>query len=147
MTLKLLLDTLKAKYDAATGTHLASAYVYIGDEPTTPTTAVILKLIPETTRVEFLAIGNQDAYCNWTILIRALMPGYREQDRGTVDQFELLQEVLQIVQDNLSMSISGAQVDYQSLEYGIGWDVNGENAQRAVEVRVVYQGPHLVPTA
>jgi hypothetical protein len=45
------------------------------------------------------------------------------------------------------MSISGAQVDYQSLEYGIGWDVNGENAQRAVEVRVVYQGPHLVPTA
>lgn len=143
-----VMNALKVAADAATGTYLGPANVFLGDWPTTPTSAVKpkMKIIEVDTILADEYLGEAGRWADFTVDIELRVPLYRDQEAAGTDIAAIHAEFMQLLADNWAMAHGDEQVYLTKATVTGGYDSDGTQSQRVIIARVTYNGPWMTPT-
>ena len=158
MKMSQIIDKLQTQLDAATSTLLAAARVYKYDFPTTTdsdSTVWELRLIPLPSEETADYIGEGGFYVSFTVHIEAQRPCGQDSAADLAAACTMAEEILQVLADNRSMSISG-ETEAAVMASGSGgakplkWDYGskpeGETSMAVVNVTATWTGPQITPS-
>ena len=157
MKMTQIIDKLYTQLEAASSTLLAAARIYKYDFPTTTdagSTAWELRLIPLPSTESADYLGEGGFYGSFQVHIEARCPNARDSAAALAAACTMAEEILQVIADNRSMTISG-ETEAAVMASGSGayvplkWDYGslalGETSYAVVNVTACWTGPQLAP--
>jgi len=145
MTMKGVVNHLRAQLISATGTYLGPAQVLRGTPATTQRsdTVATVQVIPLPSEDESVHLGD-GWYDIFRVHIQAVYPAtWIETDK----QLDLAEEIKQVIRDNWDFNADGEQATLKSRKWGYGYASSGEQTLNTVDVIVEYSGPGIAATA